>query len=219
MDVVAFSSGSLVSLFPLEAFIPLGGLNEQKVIDATSQRYHFSKTPNLSVSRAELEQTGIVFELGFLETEVEEVTIDRLSIYNDGMVVRANKTEHAETFFNDVAEWLIKDYGCRQVRRKPHYVSEIVVDFERPAANVLNNYEKIANILLSNVNENREATAVAFNAFSIEFVTKSKSAAMPKFVIERREGTSVENERYFCSAPLTTERHLQVLEEIERLFL
>ena len=217
MNVVAFSSGSLASLFPLEAFIPLGGLNERQVIDATSQRYHFSRTPNLSVSPAELEQTGIVFELGFLETEVEEVTIDRLSIYNDGMVVRANKTEHAETFFNDVTEWLIKDYGCRQVRRKPQYISEIVVDFERPAANVLNNYEKIANILLSNVNENREATAVAFNAFSIEFVTKS--AAMPKFVIERREGTSVENERYFCSAPLTTERHLQVLEEIERLFL
>ena len=216
VNIVALSSGTLVSLFPLEAFTPLGGVNEWSIMDATRWRYNFARSPDLSLPREELRQNGLVFDLGALETEAGEISINNLSIHNDGLVIRANTTEHAEQFFNDFITWLVKDYGCRNVASKMLYASDVVVDFEWPAANVINNYHNIANIVLSNINENREADSAAFSGFSIEFVTRS--ATMPKFTIERRLGSSVEDERYFCSAPLTTERHIQVLEEIEQLF-
>ena len=217
MNIVALSSGTLVSLFPLEAFTPLGGVNEWSIMDAIRLRYNFSRSPDLSLPREELRQNGLMFDLGALETEAGELSINNLSIHNDGIVIRANTTEHAEQFFNDFITWLVKDYGCRKVSGKMLYVSEVVVDFEWPSANVINNYHKLASIVLSNVNENREAEAAAFSGFSMELV--SKSGSMPKFTIERRLGNSVEDERYFCSAPLTTERHIQVLEEIEQLFM
>ena len=217
MNIVAFSSGSFIVLFPLEAFTPLSGLNERRTVDAIRERYKFVSSPDMSSSRAELEQTGIVFERGVHETAAGQVAINRLSVHNDGVVVRSNRTEHAEAFFNDVTSWLIKEHECRQVRQKPLYVSEIVVDFEAPVANMINNSKEIVNLLLSHVDKRREVKAAAFSALSFEFSTKDSMAAA-KFLIERRVGTTVDDERYFCSAPLTTERHLEVLQEIERLF-
>ena len=95
------------------------------------------------------------------------------------------------------------------------YLSEVIVEFEIPLANALNNYEKIKNLILANVNEYMETTAAEFNAFSVELFANSNT--LPKFIVERRLGTSVKDQRYFCSAPLTTERHIQVLAEIEHL--
>ena len=217
MNIVAFSSGSFIVLFPLEAFTPLSGLNERRTVDAIRERYKFVSSPDMSSSRAELEQTGIVFERGVHETAAGQVAINRLSVHNDGVVVRSNRTEHAEAFFNDVTSWLIEEHECRRVRQKPLYVSEIVVDFEAPVANMINNSKEIVNLLLSHVDKRREVKAAAFSALSFEFATKDSMAAA-KFLIERRVGTTVDDERYFCSAPLTTERHLEVLQEIERLF-
>ena len=217
MNIVAFSSGSFIALFPLEAFTPLGGLNERHTVDAIRERYKFINFPNMSAPRAELEQTGIVFEWGVYETEAGQISINKLSIHNDGVVVRSNKTQHSEAFFNDVTSWLIEEHGCRQARIKPLYVSEIVVDFDVPVANMIDKYEEIANLLMSHVDKSRGVRAAAVNALSFEFLTNDSMTAA-KFVIERRVGTSVEDERYFCSAPLTTEHHLEVLKKIERLF-
>ena len=217
MNIVAFSSGSFIALFPLEAFAPLGGLNERRTVDAVRERYKFVNSPDMSSSRAELERTGIVFERGIHDTAAGQATINRLSVHNDGIVVQSNKTEHAEAFFNDIAAWLVGEHGFRQVRIKPLYLSEIVVDFETPVANIINSYEEIVKLLLSHVDENRVVKTAAFGALSFEFAANDSMAAA-KFLIERRVGTTVEEERYFCSAPLTTEHHLQVIQEMERLF-
>ena len=220
--VAILSRGGFIVLFPLEAFTPLtGGLNAwRRTVDAIRATIlNLSALGRRHVLHLAqwLEQTGIVFERGVHETAAGQVAINRLSVHNDGVVVRSNRTEHAEAFFNDVTSWLIEEHECRQVQQKPLYVSEIVVDFEAPVANMINNSKEIVNLLLSHVDKRREVKAAAFSALSFEFATKDSMAAA-KFLIERRVGTTVDDERYFCSAPLTTERHLEVLQEIERLF-
>ena len=214
VKIISFPSGTLLSLFPLEAFTPLGGIDEREIIGAIGQRYNFGTTPTMS-SHAELEH-GLVFELGFFTTKEGEVTIHRLSIHNDGVLIRTSKTGYSEAIFESLTNWLIADYGCRRITPQSIYLSEVVVEFEKPAANMFAKHDRILDIILSSVTTHREASAAAFNSLSIEFVSKSRS--MPKFTIERRLGTSVDDECYFCSAPLTTEGHLQALEEIERLF-
>ena len=216
MKIVTFSAGNLAALFPVEAFAPVSGLNEREMLGAIRERYDFGTAPSMS-SRAEIQQTGLVFDLGFFGAENGEVTIHNLSIHNDGVVVRTNKTEYAEAFFDDLISWLIHEYGCRRVPTQSRYLSEIVVDFDQPIANALNNSNELTSLILSSVAEYREAKAAALTSFSVEFV--SGAAAIPKFIIERREGTTVEDKRYFCSAPLTTEQHLRVLQSIERLLL
>lgn len=216
MKIVTFSAGNLAALFRVEAFAPVSGLNEREMLGAIRERYNFGTAPNMS-SRAEIQQTGLVFDLGFFNAKDGEITIHNLSIHNDGVVVRTNRTEYAEAFFDDLTTWLIHEYSCRRVPTQSRYLSEIVVEFEQPIANALNNYNELTSLILSSVTENREAAAAALNSLSIEFV--SGADAIPKFVIERREGTTIEDKRYFCSAPLTTEQHLKVLEAIERLLL
>ena len=208
MNIVAFSTGSFIALFPLEAFTPLGGLNERRTVDAMRERYSFISSPSMSSTREELNQTGIVFEEGIYDSAAGQVKINRLSVHDDGVVVRSNKTEHAEAFFNDFTSWLIEEYGCREIRKEHLYLSELVVDFGVPMSNVINNYNEITNLLLLHMDISREVKAAAFNALSIEFVTNN-SMALAKFLIERRVGTTVEDERYFCSAPLTTKTSLR----------
>ena len=214
LKIVTFSSGTLLALFPLEAFTPLGMINERDIIAAIAQRYNFGTTPNLS-SYTEIEK-GLAYELGFFATEWGEVTIHRLSVHNDGAVVRTSKTEYSKAVFDDLTTWLIANYGCRKIKPQSLFLSEIVVEFEKPIANIFAKYDRIVEIILSNVNAHQEASAAAFNTLSIEFASKSPS--VPKFIIERRQDTPLDAEYFFCSAPLTTEGHLQALEEIERLF-
>lgn len=47
MKVVAFSKSQFAALFPLEAFVPVGGLNERQMLDAIGDRYDFQVPPNL----------------------------------------------------------------------------------------------------------------------------------------------------------------------------
>lgn len=214
MNIVTFASGHLVSLFSVEAFAPVTGLNERLLIGAIRERYKFGSSPNIS-SIADVQRTGLEFQFGAFETEAGEITIQSLSFHNDGVVVRTNKTGHAEHFFGDLIEWLINDFGCRRVPIKPLYLSEIVVNFDRPMANLLKKYDRLLNLVFSSIDENRAAISSAFSSLSIEFV--GSAGEIPRFVIERRQGTAMKEERYYCSAPLKTEDHLKVLEEIEGL--
>ena len=214
MKIISFNSGTVLSLFQLEAFTPLGWMNEREIIAAIGQRYSFGTIPTMSTYE-ELEQ-GLVFELGFFATQEGEFTIHRLAIFNDGIVIRTSKTEYSEAILENLANWLISDYGFRKLTPQSLYLSEVVVEFEKPAVNMFAKYDRIIDIIFSNMTAHKEASAAAFNSLSIEFVSKSQSIA--KFMIERRVGTSVNDECYFCSAPLTTEGHLRALEEIEHLF-
>ena len=213
MKVVTFSSGTLVSAFPLGAFTPLGMVNECEIVAAIGQRHGFGTTPEVS-SYAELE-SGLAYELGFLATEWGEISVHRLAVCNDGVVIRTNETGYSEALFDDLTKWLVASYGCRETEFQSFFLSEMVVEFEKPAANVFAKYNKIVDIILPKVNVHRDASAAAFNTLSIEFVSKSPS--VPKFIIERHAGTPVDGECYFCSAPLAMDHHLEVLQEIKRL--
>lgn len=213
MRIISFSAGSVVALFPLEAFVPLTGPNERGLLEDIDKRYHFGVKPNLSISRDELEKTGLIFDNGTYQTSSGVITIARFSVHNDGIVVRAPKTDDAESFFSDVKEWLINECGFRSVNEKRLYLSEIVVEFEKRLDNALKDFETISKIVTDAIDPIRGVVSSSFYGFSLQFETNSGNT--PRFSMERRIGSEVERECYYCSAPLTTQKHLKVLEELE----
>lgn len=52
--------------------------------------------------------------------------------------------------------------------------------------------------------------------FEYDKVAEKSALVVPKFIIERRQGISFERERYFCSAPMRTRDHVDILEKIEK---
>ncbi|KAF0142277.1 MAG: hypothetical protein FD153_625 [Rhodospirillaceae bacterium] len=213
VKVVSFTSGVVISLFPMDEFAPLVRLNERQLLDEIGKRYSFGLIPDMRVSRAELGKTGLVFESGAHNTPDGTVTIVSVSIHNDGVIVRAATTKQAERFVGDLKEWLIAERGFRRVSTTSLYLSELVVDFERPLSSTFKNFETISNLVTNKVAEHREVTLSALAGFAIEFVG---AASPPRFSIERRVGASFGQERYFCSAPLRTEAHVEVLRELEQ---
>jgi hypothetical protein len=214
MNIISYRSGSLIALFPMEEFSPLKTVNEKHVLDKISEIYKFGKSPNISVSRDELQKSGLVFETGFHDTPDGTATIIQFSVHNDGVIIRASTTDQAENFFMELKEWLVNEYDFRPVPVNSMYMSEIVVDFEKPLSNAFKDFEKILNIVTTKVSESREVISSSLQGFSIEFSEKSN---IPRFFIERRVGSDIKQERYFCGAPLKTKDHVEVLGEIERL--
>ncbi|RYF51369.1 MAG: hypothetical protein EOO38_03420, partial [Cytophagaceae bacterium] len=130
MKIVSYDSGRLVALLSSEAFTPLPFSGPRGVLDIIGQHYSFARTPNLA-QRAEAED-GLTFELGEYKTSKGVATINKLSVFRDGLVVNAPTTEIAEEFFDDLFAWLIAELGFRRVPVKKLYMSELVVDFDKP---------------------------------------------------------------------------------------
>jgi hypothetical protein len=51
--------------------------------------------------------------------------------------------------------------------------------------------------------------------FSPDRVSDQLSMKVPGFIIERRANIQFDRERYYCSAPLRTKDHIEVLEHLE----
>lgn len=217
MKIVSYSNSRSVALFPVEEFVPLGGTSERLLLERIADRYQFMRVPDLRVSREEMERTGLRFDHGEMQTESDITVINQLVIYRDGVVVAARTTDEAEAAFDDMHSWLVSDFGFRPVAPTKLYLSEIVVDFERPLSKLFRGYSKLMELVNRHMDaDSRSATASALESIAIKFWNADGSDP-PKFVIDKRTGTSAAAERYYCSAPLRTAHHVEVLEGIEAL--
>lgn len=215
MKVVTYTSASLIALFPLAEFAPLISLNERKLNKSIGDRYSFGVIPDAAPSQAELAENGLVYESGVHETPEGDVTIARVSAHHDGVVIRASTTQQADAFFDDLQEWLIREWGFRRVPITPLYLSDIVVDFDKPMSNMINKFDEMINIISRNMNKNRQVKSINFQELSVGFETAE--GFTPKFSIEHRVGSKPEDGKFFCTAPMETDKHVEALTQIEQL--
>lgn len=219
MKIVAYANARAVCLFPIEEFAPLAGTSERTMLMHIAARYKFTRTPDLGMSREELEKKGLVFDHGELMGMAEQpIQIHQMSIYRDGVVVSAPTTDAATIVFNDAHDWLVAEFGFRAVAPTRLYLSEVVVDFERPLSKLFKDFAKVQELAMRHVVEDsREAENVAIESLDFKYWLRGSGTDIPRFIIDRRAGAGPEQERYFCSAPLQTKHHVEVLADIEKL--
>ncbi|MFN4184012.1 MAG: hypothetical protein ACK4M6_04445 [Hyphomonas sp.] len=216
MKIVAFDSGTLVALFSLEAYTPLRFVGQRALLELIGNVYKFAGRPALTATVDELQQKGFEFLNGELELNGETVPVRRLSIHNDGIVLVASTTDDADRIFDHLQTWLKTEGAFRDVPVSRLYLSELVVDFEHSPAKLMKHYEALECLATKHMSaDNRPFKKAGFSHFSIEFV--AEAGFCPRFSIERRTGSSLEQERYYCAAPLRTEHHIEALEDIEKL--
>ncbi|WP_176342372.1 hypothetical protein, partial [Oceanibaculum nanhaiense] len=93
----------------------------------------------------------------------------------------------------------------------------IVVEFEKNIENLFVNFSTISGIVGESMkytphkNEN-----IGFIRFAIGADNTKIAGLNPvPFTIERRVGSPFEHNRFFCEAPLPTDKHVKALEAIE----
>lgn len=216
MKLISYDAGTFVGLFSLEAHVPLRFTGQRAMLELIGSLYQFSHRPALTASLDELQQKGFEFQNGELEIDGAVVSVRRLSIHNDGIVLVAPTTDDAEKVFDHLQSWLKSEGAFREVPVSRIYLSELVVDFDHSPAKLMRNYEKLQAIATKHMSDdNRPFKKAGLSQISIEFA--SETGNYPRFTIERRTGSGLDQDRFYCAAPLKTGHHIEALEALEKL--
>jgi|GEM_PF-1947357 len=218
MKIISQDSCRVTILFPLEEVIPLDGMNGPTAIAKIQQRYEFLKTPDPAMTREEATKAGYKFGTGQFPLKGKKSVIVEFAIYADGIVADARNSEIAETFLDDIIHFMQSEFEFRQFTTEPkrYFWNQIVVEFEKPIERLFPSFEKISGIISRYLNSDMSMSLARFD-LQAEKGLQADAGPSPKFILERRVGIPYKNERYYSSAPIKTDEHITLLEEIERL--
>lgn len=219
MKVVGHGLGRVVTLYPGEEIRPIAGWPLLDAISAIKERYGFAQVPNLNESLIELEQKGYQFAGGKVAYNGREYAVNEFVIYNDGMSVSSSVTQIAEIFLSKFMDWATENYGVRSFSHSPTkiYRSQVTVGFAEPLSNILKGFDKFSKAVSAELNAclgiDSPVDLVRF-AVGVEETGAGRIGYTP-FTLERRIHVGFEEEWYFSEAPLPSDVHLKLLEELE----
>jgi hypothetical protein len=221
MNIVAYDNAKVTVLFPFEEVTPIRGANGPAIIASIAGRFRFLKSPDLTIPRTEQEKIGLRFENGIFGVGDSQIIIAEFVIFNDGVVISARTTEEGEVFWQTILEVMLHEHNFRDFSSTPvrRFVSQLVVEFDHPLERLINSYADIANSVSTHLSTVYDTSIpLGFARFDLEFdkIGQNSSLTVPRFIIERRQGTPFARERYYCSAPLRSRDHIAILERLEK---
>lgn len=181
------------------------------------QSYNFIKFPTYDDFKKEKKPDSLVFEFGEFQNSNNLSIGIGLTIHPDGFVADTNSsTADADYFLADMLNRVSKAANLpsyKDIIRTNLYLSQLYVttdkhlDFINPKLNQLSKY------LSSNVEENK-----VFEVGGLSFWPDQTSKVNPAaFTFERTLNIPFSEKRYYSSAPLPTEKHLELLNKLEKL--
>ena len=203
-------------LFPLTDLNPRGRYI-LPIARSLPDKYKFAKYPE-KADEINL-QEGLRFEDGIFQSPRNEPITVSLTIFNDGIVADTrSSTLDSDAFLDDTLNWICTEYKLtpyQEIVRSKIYLSAVHIHMDG-SLNLLNpNLEPFARQLSSKV---VGYDPVLFETFGISFWKDPKKTGPEfSFRLERAETEPFSQQRYFSSAPLQTEAHLELLEELERI--
>lgn len=149
--------------------------------------------------------------------------IREVELYNDGVIIRSpTATEHIDAFLDDLFRWLKADLDY-ELTEKPRirkvYQSEMVIGVDSDLDSLLTPLKSIASKITKIVSrETQFSHPYATVGFLCAFDPAFDTAATPGvFRLERKLNQKFEENIYYSMAPMTTNSHIGLLEEIEKL--
>ncbi len=231
MKIKSVKLARSIWLFDLQDLNPSGKDLTQDLFDFIKDAYGFVVAPDLNalLVASKSNQTGadnspaIVFERGHFQTR-EEVFIEiaKLAIHNDGIVVDTpSSTADADRFAQDLLQSATREfslaYDDEETVRKRIYVSELIVHSELSWDAINPRLAAFA----SRVSESlSEGTNPQFRIGGLQFWTAPNDAGKHRlFTLERQAGKAFAEHRYFSQAPLQTDKHFKLLQELEQVVM
>jgi len=163
---------------------------------------------------------GIKFQGGSFSTNDGEINTD-LTIYNDGFVcTNQSSTIHTDAFLEDVLTWSSEKLGLTydpKMIRKRSYLSELTVQTSRHFSEVSDKIKQFSQKLSSQVSST-QGEGIDLELAGLTFSNDLSSGVRYFFRFERKENASFSEERYYSTAPVGTEDHIELLNEFEGIF-
>jgi hypothetical protein len=229
MKFILSTAGSAAIKVFVDDVVPRGGVRTHDLIEFVKNEYQFAVSPTIPPGVAPFLVTMHMHQSGvFVDTSTPiptTIPIIQLLVVPNGEIVTAGSTHAADSVLNNLTARLDEALGFRfssTERRSMYYHSVVVVQFEPGISEKLEAFRRIENVLnlrIARPNAPFEIKRLAFghgDPTPIFTPTSLEAIENADFTIERRIGEPYSENRYSSSAPVRTEEHIQILEEIER---
>jgi hypothetical protein len=221
MKLIGHLYGIVAARASIEEYQPPQGSVPSDVIELVRSTYQFQAFPVLSPG-VQL-QPPFQFVGGQFAGTDSPFAIQSLIMMPEGDIVSALTTDQADIVLSDLMRLLDENLGyrLRGSRYVKSYASNLVVEFDDGLENYINVLSEIA----GEINAERPGKT-PYNIKRLAFGMPDILNQAPdmlvmveniEFLIERRANRPFEENRYYCSAPLPTERHIAVLERIDTI--
>jgi hypothetical protein len=184
---------------------------------ALAKRYRFSKSPQHLMDLNS--NNALEFTAGtFMKSRRLDLRVG-LSIYSNAVVADTlSSTDDGELFLQDIAQWVTKEYELHvnaAIVRKS-YVSHMDVKFDS-AVQIANPKLAFLPNRLNSQAKSIDGKTVPFGFGSLAIWTQNIHAVQGlAFKLEQKFETEFTDNIYFSTAPLQTQEHVSLLEEIEK---
>jgi hypothetical protein len=214
MNVLFVGLARTLWLFELARLNPKG-MSLRGVFEEIGKRYHFAKAPQNELDYDE--QRSLAFKAGTFTGARKVPVIVGLNIYNDGFVAdTVSSTDESAEFLIDLTLWLNNTYGLTVPKEhRVNFLSQL--DFQSDVS--LINLNRRLNAFAENLQAAAKDKERLYEVGSIQFwaddTGKPGSASPVK--IERKILTPFSANHYFSQAPLSTQAHIDLLNEFEQI--
>ncbi|MFZ3322729.1 MAG: hypothetical protein WA190_10180 [Usitatibacter sp.] len=197
-------------------FLNPKGLGVHPMMLGLKERYGFATTPIDKPPANEAE--GAKFDGGTFRSADDRLVGVSMTLHSDGIVCETkSSTEDADAFLNEALQWLSSEYDMAMPSDLPIrklFVSEVFVQFRGEPA-VFG--EQVASVLeeISAAIGNKSTGPLGF--FGLNLSTDPARWEKPlHFKFERQINTPFSDERYYSFAPISTNKHLALIEKLEQ---
>ena len=216
MRLLNVSLARSIWLFPTGDLNPRGKHLQQAIIEGLVTKYRFARFPQ--GPRSVTDTTEVKLESGvFQPNQRDPITIVELKIYADGIIADTHSsTDDSDYFLSEAIQWAIEQFALVSLQTLPIrklYLSELYVHTDASLNHINNRFETFLQRLSSEI--------VGFEPQPIETAGISFSSDQGNFSkptpfrFERTLNIPFSQNRYYSSAPLQTEKHLHLLDDLE----
>ncbi|MGA9770964.1 MAG: hypothetical protein WBV94_18155 [Blastocatellia bacterium] len=221
MELVSVELARVIWLIDAREINPRGLNLWHAFLPALAEKYKFVDYPremNLDHNR---DPGDRFFGGSYRNAQGMDVTINFTS-FEDGMVAETrSSTRDSEAFLEGIAEWIVKDFSLvfsPEMIRMKGYVSEVIVTSECLLNSLNPKLDKFANRLSSLVYTQTETYIYQPAALSFS-CDLAKGLRPSPFRFERKNDVPFSENKYYSQAPLQTDIHLELLNELEQILV
>jgi hypothetical protein len=220
VNIVSYDTSRVTILFPFEEVVPLGGVNTRGIIEEVKTRYKFLKGADPPSQEKRPARPDSSSRLDNLSFAVRTQTLPRFRFIAMEWSLSQILLKLQTLFLDDTILWMRSEFGFKNFSTQPkrYHLSQLVVEFDKPLYELIRRYGSIVEAIAKHTSQIFQTDAsMNFARIDLEFEKNAVKTPMniARFIIDRRVGIPFGRERYFCSAPLKTVDHIDVLEQVE----
>lgn len=216
MKVTAVLLARLSAWLEIAELTPRNEISTPQLVERLRERYSFRVGPQ-TPEQFDISKEG----LNFADGQLNEINVLRLSLYLRGIIVETrSSTDDSEAFLSDLLGWINGLTGAETVRViRRLYVSHLIFETDKGVALLNHRLAELGRWAAEKISERMETKLPAFEVCGLQFGFDELTYRFPpgRISVERREESPFPDNKYFSSAPLQTDDHVEFLKRFEAI--